>query len=111
MIPVPGVRSPFLDHAFRSVRTTSRALIPLWLPFPHPPTPATSGSLIDTSGNLVWDINAKLFTLSGRRIVMDANKNELGQIKRMHMKTPGIHDIWYIGPMDDIKKCSVRCTR
>merc|ERR1711957_508362 len=71
---------------------------------------ATSGTLIDASGNMVYDIHAKFLTTSGRRIVKDAKKKDVGQIKRMHMKTPGIHDIWYLGDMNDVKKCSVRCT-
>ena len=60
---------------------------------------------------MAFKIKAVFITTSGRRIVSDALKNEVGQIKRMHMKTPSIHDIWYFGPMDDIKKCSIRCVR
>jgi len=89
----------------------------LFRAFPnHPPQsdlvtiPETSGSIIDTSGNLVYDIHANFLTLSSRCIIRDSKKKKVGQIKRMHMKSIGIHDIWYLGDMDDVQKCSVRCT-
>jgi len=68
------------------------------------------GTLLDTAGNVTFKVRSVHLSTSFRRIVQDAQRNDVGQMKRMHMMTPGTHDIWYLGPMDDIKKCSLRCT-
>jgi uncharacterized protein YxjI len=65
-----------------------------------------SGKVHDADGNLMFKIDAKLMTMSDRRIVKDAKGADIGQIRKK--KTPGLHDMWYVGTMDDDKKCAVK---
>mmetsp|Transcript_20158 Transcript_20158/g.36430 ORF Transcript_20158/g.36430 Transcript_20158/m.36430 type:complete len:136 (-) Transcript_20158:197-604(-) len=45
-------------------------------------------------------------TMSDRRVVKDARGTDIGQIRKK--KTPGLHATWYVGPMNDEKKCAVK---
>mmetsp|Transcript_5705 Transcript_5705/g.12429 ORF Transcript_5705/g.12429 Transcript_5705/m.12429 type:complete len:187 (+) Transcript_5705:87-647(+) len=65
-----------------------------------------SGTVKDAEGNVMFKIDAKLLTLSDRRDVMDASGTNIGQIRKK--KTPGLHKMWYLGTMDDEKKCAVK---
>ena len=67
-----------------------------------------SGKIKDTEGNLVFEIDAAVMTMSGRRALKDASGKEVGQVR--HKKTPGVHPAMYVGTMDDDKKCMVKTT-
>mmetsp|Transcript_23971 Transcript_23971/g.49508 ORF Transcript_23971/g.49508 Transcript_23971/m.49508 type:complete len:187 (-) Transcript_23971:121-681(-) len=65
-----------------------------------------SGKIKDTDGNLVFDIDAALMTMSERRTLKDAAGKEVGQVRRK--KTPGLHPAMYVGTMEEEKKCMVK---
>lgn len=65
-----------------------------------------SGKITDENGNVVYQIDAKHMTISGRRLLLDTSGKEIAQGRGK--KTPGIHPAVYIGPMDDEKKCMVK---
>lgn len=65
-----------------------------------------SGKIKDTDGNLVFDIDAALMTMSERRTLKDAAGKAVGQVRRK--KTPGLHPAMYIGTMEEEKKCMVK---
>ena len=67
-----------------------------------------SGKIKDTEGNLVFEIDAAVMTMSGRRALKDASGKEVGQVR--HKKTPCVHPAMYVGTMDDDKKCMVKTT-
>jgi hypothetical protein len=54
----------------------------------------------------VFKINAQLVTLSERRTLTDSSGTALGQLRRK--KTPGLHAMYYLGTMNDEKKCAVK---
>ena len=64
-----------------------------------------SATVKDSDGNTLFMIDAKLMTLSERRILSDASGNELGQLKNK-MFSP-IHKSCYLGTMDDEKKIKI----
>jgi hypothetical protein len=45
-------------------------------------------------------------TISEHRTLKDASGNKIGQARKK--KTPGLHMTYYLGPMDDEKKCAVK---
>lgn len=65
-----------------------------------------SGKIKDDKGNLIYEIDAKHLTISGRRVLLDASGKQIAQGRGKKM--PGIHPAMYIGPMDDEKKCMVK---
>lgn len=65
-----------------------------------------SGRVEDAEGNVMFKIDANLMTMSGRREFMDASGTNIGQIRKK--KTPGLHAVWYLGTMNDEKKCAVK---
>ena len=65
-----------------------------------------SGKIKDADGNLVFEIDAHLATMSERRTLKNASGAKIGQCRRK--KTPGIHPAFYIGTMDDEKKIMVK---
>ncbi len=65
-----------------------------------------SGKIKDANGNVVFKINAQLVTLSERRTLTDSSGTALGQLRRK--KTPGLHATYYLGTMNDEKKCAVK---
>jgi len=65
-----------------------------------------SGKIKDANGNLVFNINAQLVSMSARRTLTDANGAALGQVRKK--KTPGLHVTYYLGTMNDEKKCAVK---
>jgi len=65
-----------------------------------------SGKVKDAEGNTVYSIDAHLMTMSERRTLKDASGADVGQCRRK--KTPGLHPTYYIGTMDDDKKCAVK---
>lgn len=54
----------------------------------------------------MFTINAQLVTMSARRTLTDSNGTALGQLRRK--KTPGLHATYYLGTMNDEKKCAVK---
>ena len=65
-----------------------------------------SGKILDTNGAVVFEIAATLMTISEHRTLKDASGNKIGQARKK--KTPGLHMTYYLGPMDDEKKCAVK---
>jgi uncharacterized protein YxjI len=65
-----------------------------------------SGKINDADGNLVFEIDAKLISLSDARTLKDSHGNAVGQVRRKKM--PGLHATYYLGTMDDDKKCAVK---
>lgn len=65
-----------------------------------------SGKILDTNGAVVFEIAASLMTISDHRVLKDASGNKIGQARRK--KTPGLHLTYYLGTMDDEKKCAVK---
>ena len=65
-----------------------------------------SGKIKDANGNLVFNINAQLVSMSARRTLTDSNGGALGQVRKK--KTPGLHVTYYLGTMNDEKKCAVK---
>ena len=68
--------------------------------------PGNSGKILDTNGAVVFEIVASLMTISEHRVLKDASGNKIGQARKK--KTPGLHMTYYLGPMDDEKKCAVK---
>ena len=54
----------------------------------------------------MFNINAQLVSMSARRTLTDANGAALGQVRKK--KTPGLHVTYYLGTMNDEKKCAVK---
>ena len=52
----------------------------------------------------MFEIVASLMTISEHRVLKDASGNKIGQARKK--KTPGLHMTYYLGPMDDEKKCA-----
>jgi len=65
-----------------------------------------SGKIKDANGNLVFKIDANFMTISERRTLEDASGTKIGTVRVK--KTPGLHKTYYLGPMDDDKKCAVK---
>jgi len=66
-----------------------------------------SGKVVDAAGDVVFEIESKLMTISNRRVVKDAQGTEVGQVRRQ--KTPNVHNTTYLGTMNNEKKCAVKC--
>jgi len=67
-----------------------------------------SATILDEGGNVKFKIDAKLMTMSARRVLLDASGTEIGSIRKK--KTPGLHEAWYLGTPSDDKKCKVKAT-
>ncbi len=54
----------------------------------------------------MFKIDANFMTISERRTLEDASGTKIGTVRVK--KTPGLHKTYYLGPMDDDKKCAVK---
>jgi hypothetical protein len=54
----------------------------------------------------MFKIDANLMTISERRTFEDASGEKIGTVRVKKM--PGLHKTYYLGPMDDDKKCAVK---
>lgn len=60
----------------------------------------------NASGNLVFEVETKLATMSDRHVVKDANGKEIGQVRMR--RTPNVHKTTYMGPIGDEKKIAIK---
>jgi len=65
-----------------------------------------SAKVKDSDGNMLFSVDAHFLTLSNRRTLKDASGNELGQLRKR--RRPGFHQMYYLGPMSNEKKCAVK---
>ena len=65
-----------------------------------------SAVIKDQNGKKVYEIDAKTFTMSERRHLLDKDGNIVGQLRKK--KSPGLHEAYYIGTEDDDTKCKVK---
>merc|ERR1712157_40425 len=93
---------------FTPVATHLQANVPTSLYFKENSFGLTgdSGTVKDENGNIVFKIKAKHLTLSNRRTLLDSDGNAIGQFRSK--RTPTIHKQYYLGPTDDVKRCSVK---
>ncbi len=54
----------------------------------------------------MFKIDAHLVSMSDRRTLKDSSGNDVGQVRKK--KTPGLHPTYYVGTMNDDKKCAVK---
>jgi len=65
-----------------------------------------SGKIKDANGNLIFKVDAHFMTISERRTLEDESGTKIGTVRVK--KTPGLHKTYYLGPMDNDKKCAVK---
>lgn len=72
-----------------------------------------SATVFDTNGNVVFEVEAHLISLSQNRTVKASTGAKIGTIRKPYIPKftlTGYKPSWYLGSLDDERKCRVQMT-
>lgn len=75
------------------------------------PRNGDSATILDTNGNVVFEIEAHLISLSQNRTIKTSTGAKIGTIRKKRLPAitmTGIKQAWYLGSLEDERKCRVQ---